>query len=440
MKVSIEEEPRVSSRKPAREGFLDRTCRKALFERLKELEQAKLTIRDPRGIWTFGMGNELDVLQSTIEVNNPGFYRRVALGGSMGAAESYMDGEWTSEDLVDLLRIFVRNIGLTDRMEGGAARFAMALARLYHALRKNSLRGSRNNIHAHYDLGNDFFSLFLDETLTYSAGIFPHPESSLREASVEKLDRICRKLDLGPGDRVMEIGTGWGSFAIHAAKHYGCRVITTTLSREQYELAGQRVARQGLSNRIDLLLSDYRDLRGQYDKLVSIEMIEAVGHEYLDTFLAQCSRLLKPEGSMLIQAITFPDQRYSQYLRTVDFTRKYIFPGSCLVSLARLLQALGRSTDLRLFHLEDITDHYARTLREWRERFMNRLSQVRALGYPERFIRMWEFYLAFCEAGFSERYLGDVQMVLTKPGSRLKSILPRLGAGPRVAEHESPMA
>lgn len=440
MKDSIGEKTRVFSRTPAREGFLERACRNALFARLEELKRAKLTIRDSQGSRTFGTESEFDVLQATIEVKNAGFYRRVALSGSIGAAESYMEEDWTCEDLPSLLRIFVRNIGLTDRMEGGAARFAMALARLYHALRKNSLPGSRKNIRAHYDLGNDFFALFLDETLTYSAGIFPRPESSLREASIEKLDRICRKLDLRPGDQVMEIGTGWGSFAIHAAKHYGCRVFTTTLSREQYELARQRVARQGLSDRINLLLSDYRDLRGQYDKLVSIEMIEAVGHEYLDTFLAQCSRLLKPEGSMLIQAITFPDQRYSQYLRTVDFTRKYIFPGSCLVSLARLLHALGRSTDLRLFHLEDITDHYARTLREWRERFMNRLSQVRALGYPERFIRMWEFYLAFCEAGFAERYLGDVQVVLTKPDSRLRSILPPLGRNSEVADGESPVA
>jgi cyclopropane-fatty-acyl-phospholipid synthase len=283
---------------------------------------------------------------------------------------------------------------------------------------RNTLAGSQANIAAHYDLGNDFYALFLDETMTYSCGIFEQEDSTLEEASLAKYDRICRKLALKPEDEVLEIGTGWGGFAIYAAGRYGCRVTTTTISRAQFDLARPRIAEAGLEDRVTLLLKDYRHLTGSYDKLVSIEMIEAVGFEYFDTFFSVCSERLKDDGLMCLQAITIADQVFDRYRRSHDFIRSHVFPGSCLISLGALSASLARATDLRLIHLEDLTPHYARTLKLWRERFFANLDQVRALGYPETFIRLWEFYLCYCEGGFAERYIGDVQMVLAKPGNR----------------------
>ena len=302
-------------------------------------------------------------------------------------------------------------------------RITEPLHKLYHLLRRNSRRGSRNNIGAHYDLGNDFYSLFLDETWTYSSGIFETSESTLKEASIAKYDRICRKLDLNPNDHLIEIGTGWGGFAIHAAGKYGCRVTTTTISNQQYSLARQRIAKAGLSDRVEVLKQDYRDLKGQYDKLVSIEMIEAVGHQYYRTFFKTCSRLLKPNGLMAIQAITIGDHLFDRHKRSVDFIKRYIFPGSCIPSITALHQAMAASSDLRLYHMEDITPHYATTLRMWRERFFDHIDQVRAQGFSEPFIRMWDFYLSYCEAGFKERYIGDVQMVFSKTLTRREPIL-----------------
>jgi cyclopropane-fatty-acyl-phospholipid synthase len=299
---------------------------------------------------------------------------------------------------------------------------------LGHLRKANSRAGSRRNIAAHYDLSNAFFALWLDRTLTYSAGIFPHPGASLEEASLAKYDRICRKLALTTADEVLEIGSGWGGFAIHAAGQYGCRVTTTTISRAQYDLAKERIAAAGLGNRITLLLKDYRLLEGTYDKLVSIEMIEAVGYEYLDDFFRICSDRLEEDGLMCLQAITIADQVFDRYRRSHDFIRSHVFPGSCLTSLSAMTASLARATDLRLIHLEDLTPHYARTLVLWRERFFANLDQVRALGYPESFIRLWDFYLCYCEGGFAERYIGDVQMVLAKPGNRRVPILLPLGA------------
>jgi cyclopropane-fatty-acyl-phospholipid synthase len=287
-----------------------------------------------------------------------------------------------------------------------------------HWLNRNTEQGSRKNIAAHYDLGNDMFQLFLDPTMMYSSAIFARDDMALEQASLHKLERICQKLQLSPADHVVEIGTGWGGFAMYAASHYGCKVTTTTISQAQYDLAQQRVAAAGLGDKINILLTDYRELEGQYDKLVSIEMIEAVGYQFYDTYFAQCARLLKPEGMMLLQAITIADQRYDAARRSVDFIQRYIFPGSCIPSVTAMLQSITRATDMRLFDLEDIGPHYARTLAEWRHNFFRNEAAIRALGYPDEFIRMWEFYLCYCEGGFAERALGDVHMLLVKPENR----------------------
>ncbi|UCD78857.1 MAG: class I SAM-dependent methyltransferase, partial [Desulfobacterales bacterium] len=293
--------------------------------------------------------------------------------------------------------------------------------KLYHYVRKNTKAGSRKNIMAHYDLGNDFYALFLDETMTYSCGIFANESSTLREASAAKYDRICRKLQLAAGDRVLEIGTGWGGFALHAARNYGVQVTTTTISEEQHRFGQNRIKDAGLEERVTILKKDYRDLGGTFDKLVSIEMIEAVGHQYLTAFFRTCSRLLKDDGMMALQAITIGDQIFNRHKRSVDFIKRYIFPGSCIPSIAAIGSAVARATDLRLVHLEDITPHYARTLREWRRRFFANIDKVRALGFSDTFIRMWEYYLCYCEGGFSERYIGDVQMIFVKPLCRSDS-------------------
>ena len=308
------------------------------------------------------------------------------------------------------------------------ARITAPIYKFFHLLRSNTKKGSRINITAHYDLGNDFYQLFLDETLTYSCGIFEGEDSTLKDASLAKYDRICKKLDLSPTDHLVEIGTGWGGFAIHAAHNYGCRITTTTISRAQYDLAKDRIDKAGVADKVELLLEDYRELKGEYDKLVSIEMIEAVGHQYLDTFFSSCSKLLRKDGMMLLQAITIADHIFEQHKRSVDFIKRYIFPGSCIPSVAAMCRSISRTSDLRLFHLEDITVHYARTLRAWRKRFLANVDKVRNLGYPETFIRMWEYYLCYCEGGFTERYLGDVQMLLTKPLCRRPPILPPLGS------------
>ncbi|MES1196693.1 MAG: cyclopropane-fatty-acyl-phospholipid synthase family protein, partial [Steroidobacter sp.] len=287
--------------------------------------------------------------------------------------------------------------------------------KLFHFWNRNSRAGSARNIAAHYDIGNDFYKLMLDETMAYSCGMFATPQSTLHEASVEKFDAACRKLKLKPGDHLLEIGTGWGGMAIHAAKNYGCHVTTTTISKEQYEFAKEKVHAAGLQDRITLLLDDYRDLQGQYDKLVSIEMIEAVGANYLDTYLRKCASLLKPNGTMLLQAITLQDQFYDQALKSVDFIQRYIFPGSFIPSVTAISTFMTRVTDFKIAHLEDFGSHYATTLRHWRERFFAALPEVRKLGYPDSFIRLWEYYLCYCEGGFTERQLGVVQMLLAKP-------------------------
>jgi cyclopropane-fatty-acyl-phospholipid synthase len=413
------------ARPPRRSSWVDRLARDRVLALVHGLQDGALQIREGRhehGAAPSAHAGQL--LRACVRVHDPAFYRRVALNGSVGAAEAYMDGLWDCDDLVALVRILVRNRERLDAMERGTARIGAGVMRAWCALRRNTHAGSRRNIAAHYDLGNEFFGLFLDDNLMYSSALFLDPQESLEVASRRKLERICQKLQLSAQTRVIEIGSGWGGFALHAARHYGCHVTTTTISREQYQLARARVGAAGLSDRVEVLLADYRSLIGRYDRLVSIEMIEAIGHQYLDTYFRKVGELLAPDGMALIQAITIEDYRYAQALRSVDFIKRHVFPGSFIPSVSAMLGAVGRVSDLKLFNMEDIGPSYALTLHAWRERFLQRRDRVRSLGYPERLVRMWDYYLAYCEGGFIERATGDVQMLLTKPGARRSQFVP----------------
>jgi cyclopropane-fatty-acyl-phospholipid synthase len=402
----------------ATESALTRLARHLLLGQLRKIRYGRLRLVDLGADESFGTVTAAAPYDVTLRVRSPRFYSDAVFAGTVGAGEAYVNGYWHCDDLTALVRLMVVNRHLMNDVDSGWSRLSAPILRLAHWLNRNDKSGSRRNISAHYDLGNRFFELFLDSTMAYSCGIFERPDCSLLEASTAKFDAACSKLALRPGQHLLEIGTGWGGLAIHAARHYGCRVTTTTISREQYELSRERVASAGLKDRVTVLLEDYRDLRGVYDALVSIEMIEAVGHQYLDTYFRKCSGLLKPAGAMLLQAITIQDQFYEQARRSVDFIKRFIFPGSCIPSVKAIADSLQRATDLKLFHMEDIGPHYARTLRLWRESFMAKQSEVRAQGYPESFVRMWEYYLCYCEGGFEERQLGDVQMLLTKPQAR----------------------
>ena len=404
--------------KIAAPNALEALARRAILVRLAAIADGALRIEDGAERLQFGALTARCQLSATVRVHDPRFYTELAFGGSIGAGEAYMSGYWSTDDLTAVMRVLISNMSVVDGMEGGLARFGAPLRKALHWAAHNSRRGSRRNISAHYDLGNEFFRTFLDPTLMYSAAIFERTGMSLEKASLAKLDRICRRLELKPADHLLEIGTGWGAMALHAAGHYGCRVTTTTISREQYELARERIDAAGLADRITLLQEDYRDLRGQYDKLVSIEMIEAVGYRYYDAYFRQCGALLKPDGMMLLQAITIADQRYESARNAVDFIQRHIFPGSCIPSVTVITDAVTRVTDMRRVDLLDIGVHYATTLRCWRENLFANLEQVRALGYPEEFIRMWEFYFCYCEGGFIERVIGDAQMLFIKPLAR----------------------
>ena len=406
-----------------KERKLDQIARKALLSLLSKLKHGRITLTEDNQRYPFGEESFAASLKADISVHHSRFYSRILFGGSIGAAEAYMEGLWSADDLTMVMRILALNQKAFEDMEKGLARLTAPLYKLYHFARKNTKLGSRKNILAHYDLGNDFYALFLDQTMTYSCGIFEHEQSTLEDASVAKYDRLCQKLQLKPGHRVVEIGTGWGGFAVHAAQNYGVHVTTTTISEEQHRYVAKRFRKAGLEDQISLLKKDYRDIRGEFDRLVSIEMIEAVGHQFYAAFFETCSRLLKAEGLMALQAITIGDQIFDRHKRSVDFIKRYIFPGSCIPSVTAISNAIARATDLQLIHLEDITPHYARTLREWRRRFFANVDKVREMGYPETFIRMWEYYLCYCEGGFAERYIGDVQMLFAKPLFRQDSLI-----------------
>ncbi|HXC59694.1 MAG TPA: cyclopropane-fatty-acyl-phospholipid synthase family protein [Steroidobacteraceae bacterium] len=405
------------------EGLLTRLARKALLAQMRHLRDGEIRLQEGSELHRFGARTARCGLSVTLTVRDAGFYALAAFGGTVGAGESYINGHWRCDDLTALVRIMVLNRQVMEEMEGGfVARGSALLRRLLHWANRNSRQGSARNIAAHYDLGNELYKLMLDDTMAYSCGIFLNEDATLHEASIAKFDAVCRKLALTPNDHLVEIGTGWGGLAIHAADRYGCRVTTTTISREQHDFAKEKIAARGLQDRITLLFEDYRDLKGQFDKLVSIEMIEAVGAKYLDTYFRKCSSLLKPTGAMLLQAITLQDQFYARALKSVDYIQRFIFPGSFIPSVTAITQSVTRVTDMKLFNFEDIGPHYAPTLRLWRERFFANIGKVRELGYPESFNRLWEFYLCYCEGGFAERQLGDVQMLLTKPDCRRAAI------------------
>ncbi len=397
-----------------RAGALDAFLRRRLLAQLAPMHDGQLRVRDAFGEVLLGDGQ--GPLLATVTIDDPAFYRKVAAQGSVGAGESYIHGDWRCDDLVALVRLLVRNRDLLDGMERGPARAAGWLLRGWNRLRRNSREGSRRNIAAHYDLGNDFFALFLSPDLMYSSALYAQADEPLEVASTRKLDRICQQLQLQPGDRVVEIGTGWGGFAVHAARHYGCHVTTTTISAEQHALAVQRVQDAGLQERVTVLMQDYRDLQGQFDKLVSIEMIEAIGAEFLDTYMGTLQRLLKPDGVALLQAITIEDHRYEQARRSVDYIKRFVFPGSFIPSINAIMAAKTRASDLQLIAQQDFGHSYALTLRAWRQRFLAQRAAVQAQGFDERFCRLWEFYLAYCEGGFLERSIGVSHLLLARPG------------------------
>ena len=368
------------------------------------------------------MGSE-SPLRAVVEVRSPRFYRQL-LRGSVGLCESYMDGLWECDDLVALTRIAALNVSGLDRLRRIFAPVLVPVQRWARFLARNTPGRSRRRIEAHYDLGNELFGLFLDETMMYSCAVFERPGADLREASLAKLERICARLDLRPEDHVLEIGTGWGGFACYAAERYGCRVTTTTISREQHAYATARVEAAGLQDRVTVLCEDYRDLRGRYDKLVSIEMIEAVGWQYFGRFFRRCSELLREDGAMMLQAIVIDDRAYEVEKAGRSFINTHIFPGGCLPSLEVIARTVSRVTDMRQVHLEDITEHYVHTLAEWRRRFLAAREQLDRLGYDERFRRLWQLYLCWCEGGFAERRIQDVQLLLAKPGYRTEPLAP----------------
>ena len=395
-----------------------RFAREQIFRRIRELPRGRLVIEDADGVYRFGSAGERGELVAQVCVVNEAFYHELASGGSVGAAESWVRGHWRSNDLLKVMQLMAANIDLLNALDDRSSVFQRLALRLLHTLNRNSEAGSRRNIQAHYDLGNEMFAQFLDPGMMYSAAIFPRANASLEEASRCKLERICRKLELKSTDHLLEIGTGWGGMAEYAARHFGCRVTTTTISRQQYDYAVRRIREAGLQERVTVLLSDYRELEGQYDKLVSIEMVEAVGHRFLGRYFASCGRLLKADGLMLLQSILMPDQRYQRAQRNVDFIQRFIFPGGFLPSTGAIVRHAGENTDMQLLDTLDITAHYADTLAEWRRRFHCNSAAIRALGYGDDFMRLWDYYFSYCEGGFRERAVSTAQFLFARPQYR----------------------
>ena len=389
--------------------------KKIIHQRLSQIKDSHIIIKDGKSINKFGKpGN----LSAKINILDTVFYKTIILGGTIGASESFIRGEWSSPNLTNVIRVLARNTEAQDKLENLFTLLSQPFLRVMHKLNENSVRGSKKNISRHYDLSNDFFSLFLDKNMMYSSAIYKSRKTSLEDASTNKLDVICKKLNLKKTDHVIEIGTGWGGFAIYAAKNYGCKVTTTTISIEQYKFAKQKIKEAGLGKKINVLLKDYRLLKGQYDKVVSIEMIEAVGYQFYDEYFKIIGQLLKNDGEALIQAITIKDQRYSKAIQSVDFIQKYIFPGSCIPSITAIQNSLTSSTDLVINDIRDIGHHYARTLADWRKRFLKNKQEIRKLGFDDKFLRMWLFYFAYCEGGFEEKVISDIHLHITKPGYR----------------------
>lgn len=391
-------------------------ARKLVHSLLSRVQVGTITLTDSQGVQQFGLANtERLELQACVTIDNDEAYAQIVRSGVLGAGESYILGHWSSPDVVALIRVFCANMNTMSAMDSHGG-IRAALANLYQRMiAKNTLQGSKKNIMAHYDLSNDFFEAFLDKSMMYSSAIFPYANASLEEAAEYKVKHICERLQLNENDHLLEIGTGWGALACYAATHYGCKVTTTTISDEQFARAQQRIEEAGVGHLVTLLNQDYRTLEGRYDKLVSVEMIEAVGHEYYKEFFNTCSGLLKQDGMMLIQAITIADQRFEAAKNSVDFIKKYIFPGGCLPSNAVIATHIANDTDMMIVGLEDIGLHYAETLAHWRARFNSKVDTLRSYGFDERFRRMWEYYLCYCEGGFRERVISTVQVLAAKP-------------------------
>jgi cyclopropane-fatty-acyl-phospholipid synthase len=398
------------------QGLMNKFLKSQLLKKMDLLKHGALTIHENGETRVLGL-DKTSAHFGNLQIVNDAFYTKTALGGSVGAAESYMDGDWHSEQLVDVMRLLIRNRDLLDSMESGTASLTSWAMKAAHLFRKNTKSGSKKNIAAHYDIGNELFQLFLDSKLMYSSAVFDKPDLNLEQASERKLQLICEKLQLSASDHLLEIGTGWGGMAIYAAKNYSCKVTTTTISKQQYEYAKARVEAEGLQDCITLLFEDYRDLTGQYSKLVSIEMIEAIGHQFQDTYFKKCASLLNPGGKALIQAITIEDHRYQQALHSVDFIKRYIFPGSYIPCVSSMVSSAANAGQLRLVDLQDIGDSYAKTIRHWRIRFNQQRDSILALGYDLNFIRMWDYYFAYCEAGFVEQSISDVHLLFNKENS-----------------------
>ncbi|CAI1086049.1 class I SAM-dependent methyltransferase [Serratia sp. JSRIV002] len=385
-----------------------RIARWLLFRLLSGIREGSLTVRE--GQQTLHFGDESSALRAEVQILAPGVYWRLLTGGSLAAAESWMEGEWETHQLTPLLQILALNGKVLGRLESGFRLLGNPMERLRHWTRRNYRKQARENISAHYDLGNEFYAHFLDEDLLYSSALFTADDQALSQAQQAKMARLCEQLALTASDHLLEIGTGWGAMAEYAARHYGCRVTTTTLSREQYIWATERIARAGLQDRVQVLLCDYRDLTGQFDKLVSVEMIEAVGKRYLPDFFRTCQARLRPGGKMAIQAITIQDQRYRDYSKSVDFIQRYIFPGGFLPSITAMSELMTRHTDFVVRNLFDMGPDYAHTLAHWRQRFLHAWQDIEKLGFDERFRRMWLYYFGYCEAGFNARTISVVQL------------------------------
>lgn len=397
-------------------GWFDRLCRKFTLNFLSQLRHGSITVIEAGEAQQFGDADA--ELKTTITVTDPAFYQKLVLAGSVGGGEAYIHGFWRCDNLTALVQIFARNLDVLDKMDSTWARLSRPMLKLLNFRNRNTISQSRRNIAAHYDLGNAMYQLFLDPSMMYSSAVYPAADSTLEQAQQHKLQQICERLQLKASDHLLEIGTGWGSMAIYAAQHFGCKVTTTTISQQQYDYTKARVAELGLQDKITLLFEDYRLLTGTYDKLVSIEMIEAVGDDFLDNYFEKCSSLLKPDGIMVLQAITMVDHRYQQYVSEVDFIKRYIFPGGCLPSISRMASAVAKNTDLVIRQVQDIGFDYARTLKDWCDNFMAQRDAVHQLGYDDNFIRLWHFYLCYCEGGFRERATSAVHLVLSKPQNR----------------------
>ena len=406
-------------------GRLERLVRGSLTLRTGSRDGSVSEIRYGLPVDADSAGPHHGDAHGVAEVHDERFWSAIALRGSVGAGEAYAFGWWTSPEPTDVVRVFVANQSALDELEGGLARLSLPLLKAYHLVRDNTRKGSAKNIAAHYDLSNEFFGLFLDPTMTYSSAVFERPDATLEEAQLAKIDRLCERLSLHEGDHLLEIGTGWGAFAIRAAQKVGCRVTTTTISKQQHRFASERVEALGLQDRVDVRLQDYRDLQGTFSKIVSVEMIEAVGARHYGAYFKTCERLLEPGGAFACQAITIHDRYFERARKAVDFIQRHIFPGSCIPSVTSLADAAREASDLRLVQLEDIGEHYAPTLRLWRETLRAKWSEAQALGFDDDFLRLFDFYFAYCEGGFIERHISVAHLVFAREG---RGFAPRIAA------------